>query len=757
MPEIASSTLSPSWTLEEVRRIYQQPLLPLIEQAHDVHRQTYPKPEVQLCRLLSIKTGGCPEDCAYCPQSARHETEVDATRLMSNDEVVAIARKAKEEGSTRFCMGAAWRQVKDGPEFDRVLDMIRSVADLGLEVCCTLGMLTEAQAHRLAEAGLTAYNHNLDTSPEYYGQIITTRTYEDRLRTLECVRNAGITVCCGGIIGMGESDEDRIRMLHVLATMKKPPESVPINALVPVEGTPLAGRPPVHVFEFVRAIATARILMPQSKVRLSAGRLSLSPEAQALCFYAGANSIFVGDKLLTTPNPGYNDDHELLRTLGLLPEAAYSSPDTVRNAAPPAQPETPAVQEPLELALERELKQLEAQTRLRRLRAPLGEDFCSNDYLGLARHPQVRDALAKALAAGIDLGSTGSRLVRGDHPAFTELEEKFAAFRGTEAALYFSSGFAANTAVLSTLIGRNDVVFSDELNHASLIDGLRLAGAQRVLVPHLDVEALEQAMQQHKAAGRRFLVVESVYSMEGDRAPLQSLVDLCRREQVELIVDEAHATGLFGPNGEGLLAEKGLGKAALVSIHPCGKALGAAGALVACSSVVREYLVNRARPFIYSTAPSPLAAVQLSAALDIVRSEPQRREQVFTLARSLRSMLQQAGLAVGTPRTAKPAVSKDGFLPLMKVGCSSVETTCDARVPIIPVRLGRDEVAVAVAQELEAEGFDVRAIRPPTVPEGTARLRVTVHAGQTQPQIDRFAATLVAAVKKHEGRQECRG
>ena len=754
MPETASPTAS-RWTLEEIRRIYQQPLLPLIEQAHDVHRQAYPKGEVQLCRLLSIKTGGCPEDCAYCPQSARHETELDATRLMSNEDVIAAARQAKEEGSTRFCMGAAWRQVKDGPEFDRVLGMVHSVADLGLEVCCTLGMLTENQAQRLAEAGLTAYNHNLDTSPEYYSQIITTRTYEDRLRTLERVRNAGITVCCGGIIGMGESDEDRIRLLHVLATMKKPPESVPINALVPVEGTPLAGRPPVDVFEFVRAIATARILMPHSKVRLSAGRLSLSPEAQALCFYAGANSIFVGDKLLTTPNPGYNDDHELLRTLGLLPEPAYSSPDTVKGEAHPApQPETNPVQEPLERTLERELKQLEAQTRLRRLRAPQGEDFCSNDYLGLAQHPKVREALQQALHAGIDLGSTGSRLVRGDHPAFTELEEKFAAFRGTETALYFSSGFAANTAVLSALIGRNDLVFSDELNHASLIDGMRLSGAQRVLVPHLDVAALEQAMQQHAAPanGRRFLVVESVYSMEGDRAPLQSLVDLCRREQVELIVDEAHATGLFGPHGEGLLAEKGLGKAALVSIHPCGKALGAAGALVACSSVVREYLVNRARPFIYSTAPSPLAAVQLSAALEVVRDEPERREQVFTLAKSLRGTLQQAGLTLGTPRASKPVLSKDGFLPLMKVGCSSVETTHDARVPIIPVRLGRDEVAVAVAQELETEGFDVRAIRPPTVPEGTARLRVTVHAGQTQPQVDRFAATLVAAVKKHEGR-----
>ncbi|MGH9519001.1 MAG: biotin synthase BioB, partial [Terriglobales bacterium] len=288
-----------AYTADQVSRIFHLPLLELIEQAHAVHKGSQTANQVQLCHLLSIKTGGCPEDCAYCPQSARYHTGVEPGKLLDRDEVLAEAERARAGGATRFCMGAAWRQVKDGPEFDRVLEMVRGVAGLGLEVCCTLGMLTPEQARRLGAAGLTAYNHNLDTSPEFYGNIITTRTYEDRLRTLENIRAAGITVCCGGILGMGEGENDRIRLLATLANLNPPPESVPINALVAVEGTPLAQQAPLAPFEFVRAIATARILMPHSKVRLSAGRLSLSPESQALCFYAGANSIFVGDKLLT--------------------------------------------------------------------------------------------------------------------------------------------------------------------------------------------------------------------------------------------------------------------------------------------------------------------------------------------------------------------------------------------------------------------------------------------------------------------------
>jgi biotin synthase len=307
------------WTREEVRNIYNRPLIDAVFAAQALHRKYFEPGEVQLCQLLSVKTGGCPEDCAYCPQSAHYETGVGHDKLMSLDHVMKTARDAREQGVTRFCMGAAWRQVTDGPEFESILEMVRGVSSLGLEVCCTLGMLNQSQADRLADAGLHAYNHNLDTSAEYYGQVITTRNYGDRLRTLDSVRRAGITVCCGGIIGMGESDEDRIGLLHQLATMNPHPESVPINMLVRVEGTPLGDAEPVDPLVLVRMVASARMLMPSSRVRLSAGRRALSREAATLCFMAGANSIFVGDKLLTTPNPGRAQDELLLQALDLTP------------------------------------------------------------------------------------------------------------------------------------------------------------------------------------------------------------------------------------------------------------------------------------------------------------------------------------------------------------------------------------------------------------------------------------------------------
>jgi biotin synthase len=307
------------WTREEVRNVYNLRLIDLLYQAQTTHRQYFEPGEVQLCQLLSIKTGGCPEDCAYCPQSAHYETGLSREDLVSVDNVLEAARKARQEGVTRFCLGAAWRQVADGPEFESVLAMVRGVASLGLEVCCTLGMLTESQAQRLSAAGLYAYNHNLDTSPEFYGEIISTRNYEERLRTIENVRKAGVTVCSGGIIGMGESDEDRIGLLHQLATLQPHPESVPINMLVRVSGTPLGDLEPLDSLVLVRTIATARLLMPASRVRLSAGRRSLSREAASLCFMAGANSIFVGEKLLTTPNPARDQDDLLLEDLDLRP------------------------------------------------------------------------------------------------------------------------------------------------------------------------------------------------------------------------------------------------------------------------------------------------------------------------------------------------------------------------------------------------------------------------------------------------------
>lgn len=316
--------LRKDWTLEEVKAIYDSPLMDLMYRAATVHKEYHRTGEVQVCTLLSVKTGGCPEDCAYCPQAARYHTGVEVHRLLEVEEVLTKASIAKQNGSTRFCMGAAWRNVRDNKDFDKILDMVKGVNTLGMEVCCTLGMISEEQAQKLKEAGLYAYNHNLDTSEEFYAEIITTRTYNDRLETLENVRKSGISMCSGGIIGMGETHDDRVGMLWTLATMPVHPESVPVNALVPVEGTPLENQPRVSVWEMVRMIATARILMPKAMVRLSAGRLEMPMSEQALCFMAGANSIFAGDKLLTTPNPAVNEDEEMFAILGLQPRPSYS-------------------------------------------------------------------------------------------------------------------------------------------------------------------------------------------------------------------------------------------------------------------------------------------------------------------------------------------------------------------------------------------------------------------------------------------------
>jgi biotin synthase len=312
-----------NWTRQEIEEIFYTPILELIYKAATVHRQYNDPQEVQVCTLLSVKTGGCPEDCSYCPQAARYHTDVKVHKLLPTNEVLEAAQRAKESGSTRFCMGAAWREVRDNSDFEKIIDMVQGVSRMGMEVCCTLGMLSASQAEKLKEAGLYAYNHNLDTSEEYYDQVITTRTYKNRLDTIDHVRSAKISVCSGGIIGLGETENDRIEMLQTLSNLPEHPESVPVNALVPVEGTPLENQGKVSVWEMIRMIATARILMPKAMVRLSAGRVRMSLEEQALCFMAGANSIFAGDKLLTTPNPEENQDKKMFQVLNLKPRKAY--------------------------------------------------------------------------------------------------------------------------------------------------------------------------------------------------------------------------------------------------------------------------------------------------------------------------------------------------------------------------------------------------------------------------------------------------
>lgn len=322
--------------LDALRELYELPFFELLSRAREVHVENWPEAEIQLCTLMSIKTGGCSEDCSYCAQSARYSSGVDAQRLLEKEVVVAEARRARESGSTRFCMGAAWRGVRSGTQrFEKVLDIVREVSELGMEVCVTLGELGPEEAQKLREAGVTAYNHNVDTSPDYYPNIVTTHTYEDRLRTIQHAQEAGMSVCCGGILGLGETVEDRLKMLEVISSFNPPPESVPINSLMPMPGTPLAEQGGVDFFDVARTIAVARLAMPKAKVRLSAGRKNLSAEAQTLCFFAGANSIFYGEKLLTASNPAVAQDLELIKKLGLEPQA----PNRALSPPPCAQDE----------------------------------------------------------------------------------------------------------------------------------------------------------------------------------------------------------------------------------------------------------------------------------------------------------------------------------------------------------------------------------------------------------------------------------
>lgn len=335
-------------TKEALTELYNKPLLELVFEAATVHRQFHDPREVQMSSLLSIKTGGCPEDCGYCPQAARYHTDVEAHKLMTVDSVVEQAQNAKANGSSRLCMGAAWREVRDNKDFDQVIEMVQAVNDLDMEVCCTLGMMSEDQAKRLKNAGLFAYNHNLDTSEDYYDDVISTREYEDRLNTIDNARKAGISVCSGGIIGMGEAVEDRMGLLMSYMQMETPPESIPINALVAVEGTPMEDQKPIEQWEMIRMVATSRIAFPQSVIRLSAGRTKMNMEGQALCFMAGASSIFAGDKLLTTPNPEFNEDQEMFDILGLIPKKAFA------DGEKPVSVPDPIIEEKKRKAKERE-------------------------------------------------------------------------------------------------------------------------------------------------------------------------------------------------------------------------------------------------------------------------------------------------------------------------------------------------------------------------------------------------------------------
>jgi biotin synthase len=699
------------WSREQIRALYYSPLLELIARASAVHRDHNKVNEVQVCSLLSIKTGGCSENCAYCAQSAHYQTALEKQDLLPLADVLNSARLAKGNGCTRFCMGAAWRQVRNNTDFERVLEMVRAVHDEGLEVCATLGMLTEDQAKRLEEAGLYAYNHNLDTSPEFYPQIITTHSYEDRLRTLEAVRKTKITVCCGGILGMGETDEDRIGLIHTLANLPKYPESVPVNALVPVSGTPMAQQESVSQWEMVRVIATVRITMPKTRVRLAAGRREMSFSEQALCFLAGANSIFAGEKLLTTPNPRFDTDRELFEALGLKPQPPSRNGHDLSSQ-----------RVSLDDALQERLKRRQEAGTLRKLpSASAGVDFTSNDYLGLAHSIELSrriDAKLQHWGSRQPLnGSTGSRLLSGNSVSTEALEERIAAFHNTESALLFNSGYDANLGALSALLSNGGTVFYDEQCHASIHDGIRLGKATSHAIKHNDLQELEEQLVRlgtmtipdgaSSASSTVWIAVESLYSMSGDQAPLKELAALARRFGAFLFVDEAHATGVFGPAGAGLVQALELSRDVAARVHTFGKALGCHGAAVVGSRTLKEYLTNFARPFIYSTAPAPHSLAAIEAAyeslpgLDSARAQLQSRVKLFCEI-------------AATQQLASLLESESPIQALLVPGPAKVRP---------------------LAEHMRAQGFDIQAIVSPTVRRGQERIRICLHVFNSEQQI----------------------
>lgn len=697
------------WSHAELKALYELPFPELLFAAQTVHRGHHDPTEVQLCKLVSVKTGGCSENCKYCAQSADYATSVKATPLMEVAEVVEIADQAVSDGVTRLCLGAAWRQVRSSGQFDRILQMVREVSARGIEVCCTLGMLDQEQMGRLKEAGLYAYNHNLDTSERYYPSVVTSRTYEDRIGTLNTVARAGVSICSGGILGLGETIEDRLELIRTLAKRSPHPESVPINRLEPIEGTPFAHNEPVAVIDYVRLIAVARIAMPASMVRLSAGRRALSAAEQALCFLAGANSIFVGDKLLTAPNSSEEGDAALFRSLGLRPRPAYKDQESIIPATPSF------------LAQRIEKSRERGDDRTLTFRDPDLIDLASNDYLGLASSIELAQAVDHEYARLITdggirpaIGATGSRLLTGNQLYVEELERKIAAYHGAETSLLFSSGYSANTGLLSCLASEEDAILLDGQVHASTWDGSRLSRAKSYLFRHNDLESLEKQLKKARELHKElFVCVESLYSMSGDLAPLREIIRLCNQYEAWLVVDEAHATGVIGERGEGAVATLPDTSRVIARIHTFGKALGAHGAAIVGSETLRTYLINKCRTFIYTTAFPLHLLVSLSTVYDRLPTLAGERRHLQELIRYFALQMDNSPLPLRATSTVVQSIPVSGSREVMQMSA-----------------------------HLREAGLDVRAIRPPTVRQGSECLRICLHAFNTAGHIDQLIHAL---------------
>ncbi len=699
-----------SWTREGIRAVYDLPLMELVLKAQDVHRQHHDPSEIHCAKLISVKTGGCSEDCHYCAQAARYHTNVGAQPMMPLDEVKKMAEEAKANGCTRICLSAAWRQPRDGAAFDRIVEMVGVVRGMDLEVCCTLGMMSDAQIAKLKEAGIYAINHNIDTSGENYDKIITTRSFQDRLDTLERVRKAGVSQCCGGIIGMGESVNDRLSMLLTISQMDPVPDSVPINQLEPIPGTPMEGRPKISFWEFLRMIATTRIVLPKSMVRLSAGRRNMAVSQQALCFIAGANSLHVGNKLLTVPNPEHDVDTEMLRTLGLKERPAFK-PTTITS--------DDHTLDPLSLDMEQELNKRSKQSNLRHLRHTEElVDLTSNDYLGFARSKELAQEVHDRFEdlsedGGIRplVGATGSRLLTGNSAYIENLESYIASFHGAEAGILFNSGYVANLGLLGTCIKYSDTIILDAQVHASTWEGARLSGARQMLFRHNDPKHLDKQLK--KASGRCFVCIESLYSMSGDIAPLKDIVDVCTKHGAYLIVDEAHATGIFGEQGRGIVCANDLEDKIFARVHTFGKALGTHGAIVLGSKTLRDYLINFSRPLIYTTAFPLHTQVSIQCAYEHLKHADRAQQQLQSLIQYFHRLVKDSDLPVVTTQT-----------------------------PIQSIRVGDADKAKRFSEALAKEGLDVRAITRPTVRRGQECLRICLHAFNTKEELSHLVSTL---------------
>jgi biotin synthase len=752
-----SSLITPAEAREYGRLTEHAEIEALVERAWEVRVENFGD-STDMCSLVNAKSGGCAEDCGFCAQSRYAEADTPMHAMMEPEQILEHAKAAEAAGAHRFCM-VTQGQGLSKRDFQKILEGTRLVAEqTNLKRCASIGHMSADRAKALKEAGVQRVHHNVESARSYYPEVSTTVRYEGRLRTIKAVKEAGLETCVGGILNLGESEEQRVEMAFELSEIN--PTSVPINLLIPKEGTKFGDREVMDPWEVVKWIAIFRLIIPGALFRLCGGRVENLGELHGLAVKAGLNGVMMGN-FLTTLGAEPAEDRAMFEELGLnvarqpdnganprpdnrsgwlegdspatpidelidsQEEANFWDPSTqlrvVKKAKkPPSYPRGVSdVSERLD-----ELRERGLYRQLRLIEGPQGPTvtldgqpvllLCSNNYLGLADRAEVREAAAQA-ALRWGAGAGASRLISGSMEPHRSLEARLAAFKGYEAALLFGSGYLANTGVIAALAGRDQVVFSDELNHASIVDGCRLSRAETFVYRHRDVEHLAWGLRQ---AGERaaLIVTDGVFSMDGDVAPLPQLFELARHHGTRLMVDEAHATGAVGPGGRGSVSAAGLSGEVDVVVGTLGKALGSYGAYACASAETVDFLINCARPFIFSTAPPPTAVAAAEKALAILEAEPQLVERLQANAETLRSALAGQGLEVGSSTTQ-----------------------------VVPIHIGDAETTMEICERALLRGVFAQGIRPPTVPEGSSRLRLTAMATHRRQELVEAAAKVAAA------------